>query len=380
VKVMIGVDPHKGSHTAVVVDGAEAELARLKVRSSRDQARRLLEWAKPYRQRTWAVEWRGRIWQPDRARFRRWLTEEVARRANGAAVAMAVEGCTGWRYVVEEITAAGFEAHVAEPAETQAARGRKKRAKTDRSDSRLQRDLLLNGELPESWIPPYGVLEWRERTRLYKSLMDQRRVWIQRIHAELFQHGVALPEGQIRSADTRTWLASDAVELSEAGRQRVAVGYRMIDATDAEVTPLRRQLERFGRRQPACRALIDTHYGVGPITSVALWAELGDCRRFSRSMQVVRHTGMDVTVDSSDRRRAGGFLSREGPGVLRWALFEAGKCAARPNSPDYGYYQAVTRRHDGKLAAIAVARKLARRCYHTLQAMEPEVIYAMPEL
>ena len=67
--------------------------------------------------------WRGRVWQPDRERFRRWLRHDVARRANGEPVAMAVEGCTGWRYVVEEIEAAGFEAHVAEPADTQAARG-----------------------------------------------------------------------------------------------------------------------------------------------------------------------------------------------------------------------------------------------------------------
>ena len=105
-------------------------------------------------------EWRGRIWQADRARFRRWLREDVARRANGE-VALAVEGCTGWRYVVEEITAAGFEAHVAEPADTQAARGRKHRAKTDRTDARLLRELLVAGELPESWIPPEPVLEWR---------------------------------------------------------------------------------------------------------------------------------------------------------------------------------------------------------------------------
>jgi hypothetical protein len=66
--------------------------------------------------------WRGRVWQPDRERFRRWLSRDVARRADGQPVAMAVEGCTGWRYVVEEITAAGFEAHLAEPADTQAAR------------------------------------------------------------------------------------------------------------------------------------------------------------------------------------------------------------------------------------------------------------------
>ena len=110
--------------------------------------------------------WRGRLCQPDRARFRRWLTEELAPRAKGGAVAVAVEGCTGWRYVAEEVAAAGFEAHVAEPADTQAARGRKKRAKTDRSDARLLRELLVSGDLPESWVPPEAVLEWRERVRL----------------------------------------------------------------------------------------------------------------------------------------------------------------------------------------------------------------------
>jgi hypothetical protein len=78
----------------------------------------------------------------DRERFRRWLCRDVARRAGGQPVAMAVEGCTGWRYVVEEISAAGFEAHLAEPADTQAARGRKRHAKTDRSDARMLRELL----------------------------------------------------------------------------------------------------------------------------------------------------------------------------------------------------------------------------------------------
>ncbi len=75
--------------------------------------------------------WRGRLWRPDRARFRRWLHDELGPRAGGGPVEVAVEGCTGWRYVVEEIEAAGFVAHVAEPADTQAARGRKKRAKTE---------------------------------------------------------------------------------------------------------------------------------------------------------------------------------------------------------------------------------------------------------
>ena len=257
--------------------------------------------------------WRGRVWQPDRERFRRWLRHDVAGRANGEPVTMAVEGCTGWRYVAEEIVAAGFEVHVAEPADTQAARGNKHRAKTDRSDARLLRELLQRGELPESWVPPTVVLEWRERVRLYKSLLDQRRVWIQRIHAELFQHGVAVPQAEIGTPATRTRLASDEVILTAAARQRIAVSYAMIDATDAHLVPLRAQLQRFARRQPACRALIEAHYGIGALTAVAVWSELGDCRRFTRSLQAVRHSGLDVVVDSSDQHRAGGYLSRQGP-------------------------------------------------------------------
>jgi transposase len=323
-------------------------------------------------------EWRGRIWQPDRERFRRWLRGDLTRRAAGGPVALAVEGCTGWRYVVEEIEAAGFEAHLAEPADTQAARGRKHRAKTDRTDARLLRDLLAGGELPESWIPPEPILEWRERVRLYVSLINQRTVWCQRIHAELYQHGVTVPEGAIRTPTTRAMLADTGLGLSPAARQRITVGYRMIDATDAEAVPLKRDLQRFGARQPACRALVDAQYGIGGLIAVAVWTELGDCRRFSRSQQVVRHTGLDVTVDSSDRRRAGGYLSRQGPEPLRWALYEAAKNSSHLRSPDHAYYAQVKARHDGKIAAISVARQLARRCYHVLRSVHPDVVYAIP--
>ena len=321
--------------------------------------------------------WRGRIWRPDRERLRRWLRVEVAQRAEAEPVALAVEGCTGWRYVAEEITAAGYEPHVAEPADTQAARGRKRHAKTDRTDAKLLRELLAAGELPESWIPPECVLEWRERVRLYKTLVDQRTQWIQRIHAELFQHGVAVPEGEITAVSTRAALGDPAVSLSAAARGRVATGYVMIDATNAQALPLRAELSRFGTRQPACRALVDAHFGVGGLTAVAIWSELGDCRRFSRSEQAVRHAGLDISVDASDVHRARGYLTRQGPGTLRWALYEAAKCSARASAPDHAYYASVKARHDGKLAALGVARKLARRCYHTLRAVDPKEVYAI---
>jgi transposase len=57
--VMIGVDPHKGSHTAVAISTAEEPLGKLRVRASADQAGRLVEWAAKWPERTWAVEGAG---------------------------------------------------------------------------------------------------------------------------------------------------------------------------------------------------------------------------------------------------------------------------------------------------------------------------------
>jgi transposase len=54
--VVIGVDPHKGSHTAVAINAGEAPLGRVRVPARPDQAGRLLAWAQGWPERTWAVE------------------------------------------------------------------------------------------------------------------------------------------------------------------------------------------------------------------------------------------------------------------------------------------------------------------------------------
>ena len=87
-------------------------------------------------------------------------------------------------------------------------------------------------------------------------------------------------------------------------------------------------------QQPGCRTLIDEIYGIGPLTSVTILAELGDTRRFQNSRDAVRYAGLDITVYQSDQRRAAGHLSRQGPPALRWALYEAAQAARRPSSPD----------------------------------------------
>jgi transposase len=309
---------------------------------------------------------RGRIAPAARLDVRAWLG-----RFAGCDAEFALEGTTGWRFVVEEIERAGHRAHLADPAETATKRGRKRRAKTDNADCDLQLRLLLAGELPESWIPPAHILELRTRVRIRKTLIDQRTAWQQRIHAQLFHQG--LPAGlRLRTQAGREALAK--AELSPAGRELVALGLRMLDALDLELAALDRQLRAFARRQPGCRTLIERLYGVGPVSATAILAELGDARRFSSSDDAVRHAGLDITVYQSDQKRAPGHLSHEGPEVLRWALFEAAQSAARASSPDRCYYLQVADRIDHNRACLSVARKLCRRAYHILRELGEEAL------
>ena len=57
--VMIGVDPHKGSHTAVAIDGDETQIAAVTVHATRRQVSELLRWAARFEKRTWAIESAG---------------------------------------------------------------------------------------------------------------------------------------------------------------------------------------------------------------------------------------------------------------------------------------------------------------------------------
>ncbi|MGZ6576641.1 MAG: IS110 family RNA-guided transposase [Solirubrobacteraceae bacterium] len=292
---------------------------------------------------------RARVTPADRAGVRRFL-----QRFRGQELEVALEATTGWRFVVEELRRVGAVVHLAEPAETAALRGNKKRAKHDRADARHLRQLLMINRLPESWIPPDHILDLRARVRLHHTLNEQRAEWQQRIQSVLYHHGCP-KRGDLINRDGLAWLAGQP--LPAVAREQVDVALAMIAALDCRLAPLDTELRAYARRQPGCKALM-RHYGIGPLTSVTILAELGDPNRFSSSREAVRYSGLDITVHQSDQRRAPGRLSRQGPSALRWALFEAAQCARRRSSPDHQYYLEASERS----AATAPAWQSRANC------------------
>jgi transposase len=333
--LVMGLDQHRAQITAEWIDTATGEIARARVTPAhRESVRQFL------------------------GRFR------------GRRLEVALEATTGWRFVVEELYAIGAHAHLAEPAETSARRGTKKRAKTDRADARHLRELLMIGRLPESWVPPAHLLDLRARVRLRHTLSAQRGEWQQRIQAVLYHHGCPQRRSLI-SADGRAWLAQQP--LPDTAREQVAVAIAMVDALEVQIAPLDQQLRAYARHQPGCRAPM-AHYGIGELTAVTILAELGDASRFANSRDAVRYAGLDITVKQSDQRRAPGHLSRQGPPALRWALYEAAQVARHPGSPDRDYYLTAAERIGGNRACLAVARKLLKRSYHTLRELGEEAL------
>ena len=335
--IVMGLDQHRAQITAEWVDTGTGEISR------------------------------ARVVPADRQGVRRFLG-----RFSGQQLEVGLEATTGWRFVVEELRRVGARVHLAEPAQTSALRGRKKRPKTDRADARHLRELLMIGRLPECWIAPDHLLDLRARVRLRHAIVNERGEWQQRIRAVLYHHGIPhRSELDLMRRAGREWLAG--LPLPATAREQVTIALELTDALDAKLPAIDRELRAYARRQPGCRAL-QAHYGIGPLTAVAILAELGDCQRFSSSREAVRYSGLDITVYQSDQHRAPGHLSRQGPPVLRWALYEAAQCACRPASPDHAYYKETAQRLGHNRACLAIARKLLKRSYHTLKDLGEEAL------
>ena len=313
---------------------------------------------------------RGRI-DATPAAVERWV-----QRFAGREVHVAVEACTGWLFVCDALVATGAVPYLAGQVETCVWRGRKRRARTDRGDARWLRQLLAEGRLPGAWIPPEHVRQWRSRARLRHTLIDERTQWMQRVQATLFHHGVSGTPDKLRTRAGRAFL--DGLRLPEDATERIAIALAMIDAIDAQIAPLERELRQLARRQVGCRALMRL-YGMGELTALVTLCELGDVGRLSASRKAVRMAGIDIGVHRSDRRSRVGKLNRQGSPHLRWALYEAALSACRPSSPDHADYLALKARGlSHTRASLTIARKLARRSFHILRELGPAALEPVP--
>jgi transposase len=294
---------------------------------------------------------------------------QLGRRLGDAPVLAVIESMSGARFVHDQLEQAGWDVRIADAAR---ARGLAPLAcKTDRIDCWVLAELARRDLVPEIWLPDPHVRGERERARFRLHLVKHRSALKNRVHAILFQHGIANPHRDLFGAGGRCLL--ERLELPEPWASTVATSVALIDELDDRITSCERELRRLGAHHPYI-PLLTTLPGIAWVLGYTIAAEIGDITRFASPRKLIGYTGLTPRVDQSGERDRRGPLRKNGPNYLRWALIEAAHTAGR--HPHYTpIVERMRTRHGrnrgSKIAAIEIARRLTEATWHMLTNDQP---------
>jgi transposase len=241
-----------------------------------------------------------------------------------------------------------------------------RKQKTDARDARHLLQLLVTEQFPRIWVPSPAERDTRQLLLHRHKLVG----WRTQVQNQL--HALARSEG-VR-AHTSFWTQKGRQQLESlsldhwAARRRQDL-LRMLGELDAQIQELTRQVEQEAQHRPEAIELM-AQPGVGPVTSLAFLLTLGTARRFRRGKQVASYLGLNPAEYSSGDHQRLGHISKQGNPMLRWLLVEAAWVAARKDPELQRVYKRLAFRRGRKIAAVAVARKLAVKLYWRLRRIE----------
>jgi Transposase len=298
----------------------------------------------------------------------------------GREVHVAMQACTGWRFVARAVQRAGGTPHLAETVEPRALRDRKRRAKTDRQDAQWLRELLAENRLPEAWIGPEHVRQWRSGLHLGKALIDERTQWLLRIRSVLYHHGLSAgAPGEISSPTGRAFL-----KRLKATRRRARTGHgRPIDGRHARSSDPPDRARATKHRAPPNR-LPSAHDPVRRRRTDRPDLPLR-ARRRQPPVQLAQGSSLRRTGHRRAPLRSNQPRGQAHPPRLIAAALGAlrsrpvGHQTPKPR-PDYAHDHAL--RASGMThtrASLTIARKITKRSYHLLHDLGPSAPSPAPE-
>jgi transposase len=148
--------------------------------------------------------------------------------------------------------------------------------------------------------------------------------------------------------------------MSEAmGRQRDE-WLSLVDELNVRIKSLDSWLDERARRDE-CVLRLQTHPGIGLLTSLALVHSLEPVTRFDGGRKVVAYVGLEPMEYSSGDKQRFGSISKSGSRLLRYLLVEAAQITVRRDDGLKRFYLRLLHRRGVQKAKVAVARKLLIR-------------------
>ena len=334
--VMIGVDPHKGSHTAVAVGAAEERLGEVRVRASAAQAQRLLAWAQAWPERTWA--------------------------AGGAA---------GLGHLLaQQLLAAGERVLDVQPKLGARVRLLADGAvnKNDPNDARSVAVAALRSPARRQVRPDDHAAVLKMWSKRHRDLGRARTQVVCRLHAVLCE---LVPGGVSKriSAAHATCILEEFMPAGvvEAARCELATEFLAdLRRIDAQMREAKKKLTIAVR---ASATTLTEVFGVGPVVAATVIGEVRDLSRFADRDHFAAYNGTAPIEVSSGRRKIY-RLSRRGNRRLNHAIHMAAVTQiSHRHSPGRAYYQRkLAEGKTPKEALRSLKRRLSDVIFAQLQA------------
>jgi transposase len=334
--VMIGIDPHKGSHTAVALDDREQPLSELRVRSAANQLERLVEWAAPFAERTWAIE-----------------------------------GAGGLGYLLaQQLVAAGERVVDVQP--KLAARVRLlATGSTNKNDPNDARSVavaaLRSPDLREVQAEDHAAVMkvWAKRHRDLSRHHNRVACRLHSVLCDLVPGGIA---GEISPAQA-TRLLDDIEPQDAVAAARHELALELVADLVRLDTQRRDARRRITAAVTASETTVTELFGVGPIIAATVIGDVDDISRFPTRDHFAAYNGTAPIEVSSGGRRKVFRLSRRGNRRLNHAIHMAAVTQIRfRHSPGRAYYdRKIVEGHSGKEAIRALKRRISDALYTRLR-------------
>ena len=242
--------------------------------------------------------------------------------------------------------------------------------KTDEIDAEKLAELQRADIVPESYVPPEEIRSLRALTRGREHLVEERTKWKNEVHALLDQHGVEYDK-KLFTDSGREFLAE--LTLADPGDILLETYLDTIDELTEKIESLRTEIETRAREVPEVE-LLQTIPGVGALTALQIYAEIGEVERFDRAPELVSYAGLDPSVRESADSRTEGSISKQGNKYLRTAVVQGAWRAVHQGNDQYlgRFYRRLRHQKNKpeKVARVATGRKLLVSIFHMLTREE----------
>lgn len=331
--VLIGVDPHKGSHTAVALDRDEQALDELRVRATKKQCQVLLDWAQRFDTRRWAIE-----------------------SASGLGYLLA-----------QQLVAAGEDVVDVPPTLSARVRvlGSGKSSKNDPNDARSAAVAALRHRGLRQVTADDHVAILRMLANRHHGLARLRTQAVCRLHAMLAELS---PGGLAGTLSVKR--ASALLESIEITNGIVAERCHQAASLVSDVARLDADIKAIKGRIAVAVAATATSltevYGVGPVTAAIVLGHSGDVCRFASRNHYASYTGT-APLEASSGPKTRHRLNPRGNRQLNHALHIAAIAQIRHDSPGRTYYlRKIDEGKTTKEALRALKRRISDAVYRAL--------------